>query len=85
MEDDVLERYDLRHAFAADPAGMAAHESPLLNTKETAAYISRSENYVRRILQYEVPPIQRGKRAPLFFFKTDLDRWLATNTKVLVK
>ena len=78
---------DLRLAFAAasDTAGMAAHESPVLNTKEAAAYIGRSENYVRRTLQFEVAPVKRGKRGPLFFFKSDLDRWLATNTRVLVK
>ena len=61
------------------------NESPILRVPEAARYVQRSENYVRRVLRYEVPVVQRGRRGPLGFFKADLDRWLALNTKVPVQ
>ena len=57
-------------------------EPAILSTPEAAAYINRPVNFVRRVLQYEVPVVQHGQRGPLFFYKTDLDRWLVTNTRV---
>lgn len=79
--------FDLRGGFAiaSAVAGMAAHDSPLMDTAEAAAYIDRTENFVRRFLRYEVPVVQRGPRGPLRFFKSDLDRWLANNTKAPVR
>lgn len=55
-------------------------EPTVLNTEETAQYINRSENFVRRTLRYEVPVIQRGDRGPMYFRRGDLDVWLAMNT-----
>lgn len=60
-------------------------ESPLMDVVETAAYVKRTEDYVRRVLRYEIPVVQNGKRGTLFFFRTDLDRWLATHTHTPVK
>ncbi len=61
---------------------MAAHDSPVLNAQEAADYIGRSVDYVRRQVRYEIPVQQKkgSKRGHLRFFKTDLDRWLASNT-----
>jgi hypothetical protein len=60
-------------------------ESPLMDVAETAAYVKRTEDYVRRVLRYRVPVVQNGKRGKLYFFKTDLDRDLAACTHVPVK
>ncbi len=56
-------------------------ESPVLDTFETAVYVHRSPNFVRRRLRFEIRSIQRGERQPLYFYKTDLDIWLARNTR----
>lgn len=60
-------------------------ESPVLNSEETAAYINRTPSFVRETLKHEVPFHQRSTRGPLFFFKTDLDRWLAEHTQSPVR
>lgn len=60
-------------------------DSPILNSAQAADYINRPLNFVRRTLRYEVPFIQHGDRGPLFFYKSDLDRWLANNTRVPVQ
>ena len=52
----------------------------LLDVPETAEYIRRSQDFVRRHLKHEVPHVQHLTRGPLFFYKRDLDRWLATRT-----
>lgn len=57
-------------------------QSPILSAAQAAEYINRPVNFVRRVLRYELPIIQHGDRGPLFFYKTDLDRWLAQNTRV---
>ncbi len=71
---------DLRFAFPAitERAG-APHPSPLMDVREAAAYIGRTPNFVRRVLRYEIPVVQRGRRGPLFFYKHDVDLWLASN------
>lgn len=79
-----LQQYDLRYAFGFDDVA-GAPESPLLSTPDAANYLGRSEDFVRRVLRYEIPVVQHGARGPLAFFKTDLDRWLATNTRVPVR
>jgi hypothetical protein len=59
-------------------------ESPILNARQAAEYINRPLNFVRRTLRYELPVVQHGERGPLFFYRTDLDRWLRENTRVPV-
>lgn len=59
------------------PLPCRPQESPLLNTFETADYLRVSVKYVRGTLRYEIPVVQYGKRHPLHFFRSDLDRWLA--------
>jgi hypothetical protein len=49
----------------------------MLTVKETAEYIHRSENFVRRTLKNEVPYHQRRVRGPMYFHPNDLNRWLA--------
>jgi hypothetical protein len=56
-------------------------EPKLLSVPEAADYMRRSANFVRRVLRYECPVVQRGRRGPLYFYKSDLDRWLAQNTR----
>jgi hypothetical protein len=52
----------------------------LLSAHETAEYLTVSLDYVRRVIRYEVPVIQRNPRGPLRFWRRDLDRWLAEHT-----
>ena len=76
--------FDLRRALGALVSiGMPAADvqSPVLDTDEAATYVHRTPNFVRRVLRYEIPSIQRGERQPLFFYKADLDLWLARNTR----
>ncbi len=54
-------------------------ETQLLNTQQAAAYINRTAHFVRYTLKHEVPHIQRGSRAALFFRRSDLDMWIASN------
>lgn len=61
-----------------------ASESPLMSNAETSAYIKKSEYFCRTVLRHEIPHVQRGDNGPIFFFKTDVDRWLAEQTKPAV-
>lgn len=79
---------DLRSAFSLTVAAASSvvrqahpYESPVLDTYEAAAYVKRSADFVRRVLRYEIPVVQHGRRGPLGFFRADLDRWLARNTQ----
>ena len=57
-------------------APAVSRDSRLLSTTEAAAYVGRSEDYVRRIIKHECPHHQRSPRGPLYFWSGDLDRWL---------
>jgi hypothetical protein len=50
--------------------------------QEAAAYLKREECWIRDTLRWEIPVVQNGFRAPLFFFKDDLDLWLSRHTHV---
>lgn len=63
------------------PAVEAAPTRRILNAKEAADYTSRSLNFVRRVLRYEVPVVQHAPGGPLGFWAQDLDRWLAKHTQ----
>lgn len=52
----------------------------MLNVKQTAERIGRSEDFVRRVLKHQVPYHQHRVRGPMFFHPVDLDRWIAENT-----
>lgn len=60
-------------------------ESPLLTVADVAKYIHRSEDFVRRDLKHEVAHVQHKVRGPLYFFRHDLDRWLAEHTRQPVR
>jgi hypothetical protein len=55
-------------------------ESPLLTVQNAAEYVQRSVDFVRKELRYEIPYVQHREYGPIFFYKTDLDRWLAAHT-----
>ena len=55
-------------------------DTDLLDVPETAKYIRRSNDFVRRHLKHEVAHVQHMPCGPLFFYKRDLDRWLAART-----
>lgn len=57
----------------------------VFDSTETAAYVRRPVSFVRQVLRYEIPVVQHGDRGPLFFYKVDLDRWLAEHTQVPAK
>lgn len=70
--------YDLRRAFTLTvPEADARHESPVMDVAETAEYLGRSENWVRRFLRYEIPVVQYARRGRIYFEKRDVDVWLA--------
>ena len=52
----------------------------LLTSEEAAEYIGRSTDFVRRKLKHEVTYHQHELRGPLYFWRRDLDRWLAEHT-----
>ncbi len=57
-------------------------EKTIYNTPAAAAYVDRSEFFVRRTLRLEVPYIQHRPGGPLYFRKSDLDMWIARHTHV---
>jgi len=57
-------------------SAVLGRDSRLLSTADAAAYVGRSEDYVRRVIKHECPHHQRSPRGPLFFWSSDLDRWL---------
>lgn len=61
-------------------ANQATIQAAVLSTEEAAAYINRSVGFVRRVLRHEVPVVQHGERQPCFYYRQDLDVWLARNT-----
>jgi hypothetical protein len=50
----------------------------LLTVKQTAAYLSRTEDWVRRHLTRRIPPVNDGE---LRFDIADLDHYIATNKR----
>lgn len=61
---------------------MSKFENPLLTTDEVAEYLGCTKSFVRRTLRYEVPVVQHMARGPLRFLRSDIDRWIAANTRV---
>ena len=57
----------------------------LLSVRDTAEYLNRTEDWVRRVLRYEVPIIQNGNRGPVFFEQRDVDAWVAAHREVPAK
>ena len=57
-------------------------ESPLLDLSTSASYLGVSDNFMRRVVRYEIPVVQHLPRGPLYFKRVDLDMWIARNTRV---
>jgi hypothetical protein len=53
----------------------------LLDSKDAAAHIHKTPDWVRRKLKHRVPFIQHEEGGPLYFWRTDLDRYLAERTQ----